>query len=146
MNQEKKIALGNLENIRSHVDKTLGFFGCWHTAHEISLAAERCEERKDLNVKIDTYFLSKITYINVPTTIDGCFEYTSLVPHNPGGFQYAPFLHSNSSVLEALFSKIRSLNPDTPEKYISGIGAINTSQCIHYLDRNKMSQQIRSRM
>jgi hypothetical protein len=41
-------------------------------------------------------------------------------------------------VLEALFSQIRSLNRDTPEKYISGIGAINTSQCVRYLDRNKM--------
>jgi hypothetical protein len=49
-----------------------------------------------------------------------------------------PFLHSNYSVLEALFSQIRSLNHDTPKKYISSLGSINTSQCIQYLDRNKM--------
>jgi hypothetical protein len=40
--------------------------------------------------------------------------------------------------LEALFLQIRSLNHDMPKKDISGIGAINTSQCIRYLDRSKM--------
>jgi hypothetical protein len=47
------------------VDNALGFFGRWHTAHEISLAAERYKEMKDRDVKIDAYFLSKITYVNV---------------------------------------------------------------------------------
>jgi hypothetical protein len=138
MNKEKKITLGNFDSVRSHVDRALGFFGRWHTAHEIALATERGKEVKERDVKIDTYFLSKITYVNLRTTIDGFFEYASLVLHDPAGPQYVPFLHSNSSVLEALFSQIRSLNRDTPEKYISGIGAINTSQCIRYLDRNKM--------
>jgi hypothetical protein len=138
MNKEKKITLSYLENVRSHVDRALGFFGRWHTAHEKALATERGKEVKERDVKIDTCFLSKITYVNLQTTIDGFFEYASLVLHDPGGPQYVPFLHSNLSVLEALFSQIRSLNRDTPEKYISGIGAINTSQFIQYLDRSKM--------
>ena len=65
MNKEKKITRKNLESVRSHVDKALGFFGRWHTEHEIALAAERCKEKKDRNLKMDTYFLSKITYGNV---------------------------------------------------------------------------------
>jgi hypothetical protein len=138
MNKGKKITQKNFKNVRSHVDKALGFFGRWHTAHDIALAAERCKEEKDRNLKMDTHFMSKITYGNVRTAIDGFLEYASLVLNDPDGPQYVPFLHSNSSVLEALFSQIRSLNRDTPEKYISGIGAINTSQCVRYLDRNKM--------
>jgi hypothetical protein len=138
MNKAKKVTLQNFDKVRLHVDKALGFFGRWHTAHEIELAADRCKEEKDRNPKLHMHFLSKITYVNVRTAIDGFFEYAFLVLNDPDGPQYVPFLHSNSSVLEALFSQIRSLNRDTPEKYISGIGAINTSQCVRYLDRNKM--------
>jgi hypothetical protein len=138
MNKKKKITLQNFENVILHVDEALGFFGRWHTEHEIALAANRCKEQKDCDVKMDTLFLSKITYVNVRTTIDGFFEYASLVLNDRDGPQYVPFLHSNSSVLEALFPQIRSLNRDTPEKYISGIGAVNTSQSIPYLDSNKM--------
>ena len=138
MNKGKKITKQNLEDVRSHVDEALAFFGRWHTAHEIALAAERCKEEKYRELKMESHFLSKITYGNVRTAIDGFLEYAYLVLNDPNGPDYVPFLHSNSSVLEALFSQIRSLNRDTPEKYISGIGAINTSQCVRYLDRNKM--------
>ena len=138
MNKGKKITKQNLEDVRSHVDEALAFFGRWHTAHEIALAAERCKEEKNRELKMESHFLSKITYGNVRTAIDGFLEYAYLVLNDPNGPDYVPFLHSNSSVLEALFSQIRSLNRDTPEKYISGIGAINTSQCVRYLDRNKM--------
>jgi hypothetical protein len=54
MNKEKLITLQNLEHVRSHVDEALGFFGRWHTAHEIALAAERCEDTKYRDVKMDT--------------------------------------------------------------------------------------------
>ena len=33
---------------------------------------------------------------------------------------------------------MRSMNRDTPERYISGLGAVNTSMCIMYLEKNKM--------
>jgi hypothetical protein len=74
MNKEKRTTLRNLENVRSCIDKALGFFGCWHTAHEIALAVARCKEMKDRDVKMSTYFLSKITCVNVQTTINKFFE------------------------------------------------------------------------
>jgi hypothetical protein len=120
------------------VHEALGFFGQWHTTHDIAVAEERCKEQKDRELKMDTYFLSKITYGNIRTAINGFLEYTYLVLNDPDDSQYVQLLHSNSSVLEALFSQIRSLNCDTPEKYISGIGAITASQCVQYLERNKM--------
>jgi hypothetical protein len=61
MNKKKKITRQNFALVRLHVDKALGFFGQWHTDHEIALAAERAKEKKDRDVKMDTYFLSKIT-------------------------------------------------------------------------------------
>ena len=46
-----------------------------------------------------------------------------------------PALEHN--ILEALFSQVRGLNRDTAAKYISGLGAINTSNCIKYIENNK---------
>jgi hypothetical protein len=116
MNKGKKITRKNWNSVRSHVDEALGFFGRWHTAHGIAVAEERCKEQKDRELKMDSHFLSKITYGNIRTSIDGFLEYAYLVLNDPDGPQYVPLLHSNSSVLEALFSQIRSLSRDTPEK------------------------------
>jgi hypothetical protein len=121
MNKGKKTMLQNLENVRSHVDETLGFFGRWHAVHDAAPAAERCKEEKDCDLKINMPFLSKMTCINIQTAIDSFLEHASLVLNNPDGPQCVPFLHSNSGVLEALFLQMRSLNCGTPEKHILDI-------------------------
>jgi len=49
-----------------------------------------------------------------------------------------PFLHSNSSIIEALFAQVRSTNNDTAHGYIGAIGAIDARHSAMALVGNKM--------
>ena len=84
------------------------------------------------------YFLSSIIYSNLRTVIDGFFECATIVLEMDGRPSFVPMLHSNLRVLEALFSQIHSMDRDTPERYISGLDAVNNSMRIMFLEKNKM--------
>jgi hypothetical protein len=81
--------------------------------------------------------MSRITYSNLRTGVAGFFEYARIV-FKVSETEYVPFLHSNTSTLEALFSQLRSMDRDTPERYISGLAAVNTHHAVLALKRNKM--------
>jgi hypothetical protein len=87
---------------------------------------------------MDSMFMSRITYSNLRTGIAGFCEYARIVFDVSHETTYVPFLHSNTSTLEALFSQLRSMNRDTPERYISGLAAVNTQHAVLALKRNKM--------
>jgi hypothetical protein len=92
---------------------------------------------KDNKTEMDRGFMSRITYSNLRTGVAGFFEYARIV-FKVSDAAYVPFLHSNTSTLEALFSQLRSMNRDTPERYISGLAAVNTHHAVLALKRNKM--------
>jgi hypothetical protein len=92
---------------------------------------------KDNKTEMDRGFMSRITYSNLRTGVAGFFEYARIV-FEVSDAAYVPFLHSNTSTLEALFSQLRSMNRDTPERYISGLAAVNTHHAVLALKRNKM--------
>jgi hypothetical protein len=116
VNKEKRFTLENLECVRLHVKSALGVLGRRHMEHERELAANKCLSKEERDPKLDTHFLSKVTHVNIRTSIDGFFDHTTLVLNAEGAPRFAPFVHPNSSVLEASFSQMRSLNRDTPPK------------------------------
>jgi hypothetical protein len=91
---------------------------------------------KDNKHEMDKQFMSRITYSNLRTGVAGFFQYARIV------FKVAAYvlfwLHSNTSTLDALFSQLRSMNRDTPERYISGLAAVNTHHAVLALKRNNM--------
>jgi hypothetical protein len=92
---------------------------------------------KENKTEMDRGFMSRITYSNLRTGVAGFFEYARIV-FEVSDATYVPFLHSNTSTLEALFSQLCSMNRDTPERYISGLAAVNTQHAVLALKRNKM--------
>jgi hypothetical protein len=93
---------------------------------------------KDNKAEMDSMFMSRITYSNLLTGIAGFCEYARIVFDVSHETTYVPFLHSNTSTIEALFSQLRSMNRDTPEHYISDLAAVNTNHVVLALKRNKM--------
>ena len=115
LNKEKRITLANIAQVRLHVKVALGFLGRWYTEHERKLETNKCQRKEERDPRLDTHFLLKVTYVNIRTSIDGFWDYASLVLNADGAPWFVPFLHSNSSVLEALFSQIRSLEVKSVE-------------------------------
>ena len=116
VSREKRTTLESLGCVRLHVKSPLVSLGCWHVEHERELAANKCLPKKDHDPKSDTHFLAKVMRVNLCTSIDGFFDCPTLVLSAEGVPEFAPLMHSNSSVLEALFSQTRSLNQDTSQE------------------------------
>lgn len=125
-NTGHKVTLDNIDTIEKEMIRALGFFSRWHES-------VKAEMEKD-----EMIFLSKITYANLRTGVFGFLQYCRYVLSVDGGPKYVPFGHSNTSVLEMLFSTMRSFHNDTPESYTSGLGAVTFAHGITALDNNKM--------
>jgi hypothetical protein len=125
-----QLTRNNIDELEQVVYEYLGFFSKW--MEEIV-----SNTTKDNKTEMDRGFMSRITYSNLRTGVAGFFEYARIV-FEVSDATYVPFLHSNTSTLEALFSQLRSMNRDTPERYISGLAAVNTHHAVLALKRNKM--------
>jgi hypothetical protein len=130
MNKNMQLTRNNIDELEQVVYEYLGFFSKW--MEEIV-----SNTTKDNKTEMDRGFMSRITYSNLRTGVAGFFEYARIV-FEVSDATYVPFLHSNTSTLEALFSQLRSMNRDTPERYISGLAAVNTHHAVLALKRNKM--------
>ena len=73
-------------------------------------------------------FLSPTTYLHLRVGIVGFFEYAKMVLNDVNGPRYVPFLHSNSSSIEAWFSMVRGAKRDTPVAYRGAVGAMDVSK------------------
>ena len=81
-------------------------------------------------------FMSNITYTNLRHGIAGFFKYARIVLALPNPPSYVPFLHSNTSSLEAHFSLMRSCNADTPSTYQSKTAIVNNKKAMDEMNRN----------
>jgi hypothetical protein len=130
MNKDMRLTRDTIDDIEQEVCECLRFLAKW---------MEQIVSRttKDNKAEMDRKFMSRITYSNLRTGIAGFFQYARIV-FKESETMYVPFLHSNTSTLEALFSQMRSMNRDTPERYISGLAAVNTHHAVLAMKRNKM--------
>jgi hypothetical protein len=131
MNKNMQLTRDNIDEVQHTLYEFLRFFSKW--MEEIV-----SNTTKDNKTEMDRGFMSRITYSNLRTGIAGFCEYARIVFQVSPETTYVPFLHSNTSTLEALFSQLRSMNRDTPERYISGLAAVNTHHAVLALKRNKM--------
>jgi hypothetical protein len=131
MNKDVRLTRDNIDEMEQTLYEFLRFFSRW--MQEIV-----SKTTKDNKAEMDSMFMSRITYSNLRTGIAGFCEYARIVFDVSHETTYVPFLHSNTSTLEALFSQLRSMNRDTPERYISGLAAVNTHHAVLALKRNKM--------
>ena len=130
MNKDKRITGENIDDLQTkQMDESMSFFHDWWKQIE-GTAGDTNEIKK-------RKFISQITYANLRTGISGFFLYATYVFEHTNT-PNVPFLHSNSSILEALFSQMRSMNRDTPERYMSGLAAVNTTHSLLALERNKI--------
>jgi hypothetical protein len=129
MNKDKRITRENIDDLQKQMDESMSFFHDWWKQIEGTAG--------DTNEIKNKKFISQITFANLRTGISGFFQYARYVFEHTNT-PYVPFLHSNSSILEALFSQMRSMNRDTPERYMSGLAAVNTTHSLLALERNKI--------
>jgi hypothetical protein len=131
MNKDVRLTRANIDEMEQTLYEFLRFFSRWMQ----EIVSKTTKENK---AEMDSKFMSRITYSNLRTGIAGFCEYARIVFQVSPETTYVPFLHSNTSTLEALFSQLRSMNRDSPERYISGLAAVNTHHAVLALKRNKM--------
>jgi len=96
------------------MQESMEFLRLWHS--------EQKQYRENGSTGYDKYFLAGATYHNLRVGICGFLHYAESILKLPDGPKYVPFLHSNSSVIEALFSQMRGMNRDKATTYESGLG------------------------
>jgi hypothetical protein len=132
MNRTKKLTRENIDHTELIIKKSFEFFERWRLdqlserdrQHSLSSRAKTWEKR----------FLSHVTYLNMRIGICGFFVYSRYMLEASSTTKFIPFLHSNSSIIEALFSQIRRMQRDTPLKYAAGAGAADTMLGSIHLD------------
>lgn len=83
-------------------------------------------------------FLASATWINLRVTITGFIAYAKSVLTSPHAPTYVPFLHSNTSSLENVFSQVRGMNRDSAARYGGAILATDIRPDKNALATNKM--------
>ena len=68
-------------------------------------------------------FISMITYSDLQICVCGFLAYAHMVLNM--GLAFVPMLHSNTSILEALFSQVRSREKETTCDYAKAISTIH---------------------
>jgi len=117
-----------VDDFEKEMKKALKFFTNWQTAAE--------EEADKLKVKgrdREKLFLAQATWLNLRVTICGFTGYARSVLQS-GELQFVPFLHSNQSSLENVFSQIRYKNRDSTATVAKGV----TSVSLHESQKNKL--------
>jgi hypothetical protein len=110
----------NIDHFQPLMSSTLEYFETWRT-RQLQL---RTLDDKEWKRK----FLSPITYLHLRIGIAGFFSYVRIVLNEQNGPSYVPFLHSNSSTIEAWFSMVRGAKQDTPVGYRGAVGAMDVTR------------------
>lgn len=121
MNRELHICNENVDGFEEFLKKRLDYFAKWKSA---------------MVGNGNNNFIAPETWINLRMTVCGFIEYARQVvtkfPHI-----YVPMLHSNTSVLEAMFSAMRSLGGRNANNYISRFGCLNIINAKKAIDKSK---------
>ncbi len=139
MNRKERITRENIDDMECKLKKSLQFFETWR------LDQMRVKEEQSLlNSKSKTWekrFLSHVTYLNMQIGICGFLVYARYLLNQSSTTNFVPFLHSNSSIIEALFSQICRMQRDTPLKYAAGAVAADTMLAAVHLDNGMYSAE-----
>ena len=86
------------------------------------------------------WFISHQSYLKWHIGICGFLQYARYAwsIERKGKESYIPFLHSNTSILEAYFSLVRASKGDTPLKYAGMVGTLDTRHSVLALESNPM--------
>ena len=83
------------------------------------------------------HFLAPVTYLNMRIGFCGFLLYARYLLDASVTTLFVPFLHSNTSIIESLFSQIRSMNRDTPTKYAAGAGTADTTLAKFHIGKSQ---------
>ena len=79
------------------------------------------------------YCISAITFNNLRIQVVGFFKFARSILKADHTIWNVPFLYSNQSSLESHFSQMRARGSDSPQKYITGITALETTKMANTL-------------
>ena len=134
MGKHKNINRENVDSIECRLKYILLYFKEWNSKKE-----ERKTDKENWgDKKWEQTFLSPITFYNLCHGICGFIEYAKYILDHYDHVKYIPFIHSNTSSLEAHFSLMRFLNADTPSKYRRTVNIADNSSAMDIFVGNKM--------
>jgi len=129
MNAELSLCRDNICQRENLVEQSMKYFEEWK--HETDEAHNQ------------KAFLSMITFNDLRICVNGFFAYAHLVLES--GIEFVPMLHSNTSILESLFSQVRSMDKESARDYPKAISTIHAgseivalhgNQCKSYSDKD----------
>ena len=138
MNRHCQIRIDNVDDVMEKVKLGLRFFARWREDQLVSKAT--LKQQNPSSKEWEKWFISHQTYLNMRIGISGFFVYARYVLAHSGAIS-VPFLHSNTSILEAYFSMIRAGKGDTALQYPGMVGTLDTSKAVLYLENNKMYEK-----
>mgnify|MGYP002806568316 CR=1 FL=1 len=119
MNSRAMITKDNFDEIKLILKKSLMYLQTWY---ESSKKNDKSERKKEWS----RMCINKLTLTKMNIGVCEFFTYATNVFNTCENNKiYIPFLHSNTSTLEAVFSFMRSINADTPISYQSKIASSN---------------------
>jgi len=121
MNAKLSLSMDNIDEREGKVRQSMEYFQEWKRD------ADQSQNNKA--------FLSMITYSNLRICVAGFFAYARLVLHS--GVEFVPMLHSNTSILEALFSLVRSMKKETARDYPKAVSTIRAGTEVVALSGNR---------
>jgi len=129
MNGELRLSMNNIDEHEGLVRQSMTYFEDW---------------KKDADQsRNNKAFLSMITFSDLRICVAGFFAYACLVLNS--GVAFIPMLHSNTSILEAFFSLIRSMKKETARDYPNAVStiyvgtevvALSGNQCKRYSEKD----------
>jgi len=121
MNKELYLCRDNIGKKERLLQDSLKYFEDWKQATDSSGNSKA--------------FMSMITYSDLRICVCGFFAYSHLVLNM--GMAFVPMLHSNTSILEALFSQVRSRKKETTRDYAKAISTIHAGTEVVALQGNR---------
>jgi hypothetical protein len=135
MHQRRRLTPTNIDDIEARLTMAMEFFQEWRSDQ---LKAKAELKKTDTSSKAwERWFLAHQTYLHMRIGIVGFLCYARNV-FALGAADFVPFLHSNTSILEAYFSQVRRMNRDTPLKYKAAAGTTDSALGKASLSNNKM--------
>jgi len=144
MNRFRRITKENIDDVEKVFKNSLMYFGNWY--NDTQRAKDKLHKKEEKSMEWQKWFISPQSYLNWRTGICGFLRYCRYTwkvqeeEDNVCLLNYIPCLHSNTSILEAYFSLVRARKGDTPLKYATMVGTLDSRNQMTALESNPMYQ------
>jgi hypothetical protein len=129
MNKMENLTREKIDSYEEYVKSKLDYFSGWKEM-QLARQAAKCDDWLKS-------FLAPETWKNLRIAVTGFLGYTRAILSACPDVAFVPFLHSNTSIIEAFFSCQRSRQQINAMSYASGVGTASTAKAIKYLQGNK---------